>query len=107
MQVPEDIWFCQWLKDNDPNYSLVVPIGNGRWAGIFQFMFTGAIIVGQIGDKNCYDDRWCYHDTSAARKGLENWIEQRCEGEPQGWHRHPLSGRRRPDGDADQEYVAR
>lgn len=93
--------------DNDPNYSLVVPIGGGRWAGIFQFMFTGAIIIGQIGDENCYDDRWCYHNTDKARIHLMEWIEQGCSGEPQGWHRHPLSGRRRPDGDAEQEYIAR
>lgn len=27
------------------------------------------------------------------------------DGEPQGWFRHPVSGRRRPNGDASKEYV--
>jgi hypothetical protein len=29
------------------------------------------------------------------------------EGEPEGWVRHPVSGRRRPGGDPGQEYVWR
>ena len=27
------------------------------------------------------------------------------ESEPSGWHRHPATGRRRPDGDPTKEYV--
>jgi hypothetical protein len=27
------------------------------------------------------------------------------KGEPEGWFRHPMSGRRRPDGDASREYT--
>jgi hypothetical protein len=29
------------------------------------------------------------------------------DGEPEGWMRHPQSGRRRPGGDASQEYLQR
>ena len=28
-------------------------------------------------------------------------------GEPEGWMRHPTSGRRRPDGDKTKEYINR
>ena len=27
------------------------------------------------------------------------------DGEPMGWHRHPSTGRRRPEGDPEMEYV--
>lgn len=75
-----------------------------RWAGLYQFAFTGAIIAGTIYDWCGTDDRWCFCDLQAARNALQQW---NGEGEPEGWHRHPASGRRRPNGDATLEYVAR
>jgi hypothetical protein len=35
---------------------------------------------------------------------LEAW-DPALELEPCGWFRHPKSGRRRPDGDPEQEYI--
>ncbi len=32
-------------------------------------------------------------------------VEWEGEGEPTGWFRHPRTGRRRPDGDPEREYV--
>lgn len=76
------------------------------WAGVCQFAFTGAILTGRIVEYNFYEDRWCFSDVKKARSSLEEWIsERRCEGEPQGWHRHPATGRRRPDGDESKEYI--
>ena len=66
------------------------------------FAFTHAIIVGDVGDRAGYADRWCYHSLAAAAEALLLWDGH---GEPYGWHRHPPSGRRRPDGDAAMEYV--
>lgn len=79
------------------------PIPNGRYACLAPFMFTYAIIVGRMGDDACYEDRWCYHTFEAAKAALEAWDGN---GEPQGWHRHPITGRRRTDGDPTTEYVA-
>ncbi|MFL9933635.1 hypothetical protein P0D88_31565 [Paraburkholderia sp. RL18-103-BIB-C] len=49
-----------------------------------------------------YGDRWCYDTYERARLALEAW-DGGDHTEPQGWSRHPNSGRRRPDGDASKE----
>lgn len=78
-------------------------LGDGRWAGIVGFLFTHAVVVGKVGDINSYEDRWCYEGRTAAEAGLDAWDGT---GEPEGWHRHPLTGRRREHGDAETEYLA-
>mgnify|MGYP001031230436 FL=1 len=98
--VMEELRFMNFLKSND--YSHVRPIGNGRYAAIAQFMFSTAIVVGRIGNYSCYEDRWCYKTAEDAIAALEAWDGQ---GEPQGWVRHPTTGRRRPNGDAEAEYI--
>jgi hypothetical protein len=75
---------------------------NSMDACIAPFIFTHAIIADL--DTCGYGDRWCYHSYAAAKAALDAWDG---EGEPQGWHRHPDTGRRRPGGDATQEYVER
>lgn len=95
----EEISFMHWLKSEGLQHPK--PIGNERYAAIKEFMFTHAIITGQIGDRVGYDDRWCYHDLGTAKAALEAWDGT---GEPAGWHRHPASGRRR-NGDATTEYI--
>ena len=57
-------------------------------------MFTTAIAVALDGDLHSVADRWCYHTPSSAKSALDAWTG---EGEPDGWHRHPMSGRRRGD----------
>ena len=76
-------------------------LGNGRYAAISPLLFTHAIIVGRIGDVVSYDDRWCSHTDEAALSTLEAW---NGVSEPAGWHRQPLSGRRRKNGDLLVEY---
>lgn len=78
-------------------YTDLKPISDTRWAGLFKFMYTTAIIVGRFGDHNNYDDRWCYHNETDAKAALDAWDGQ-YPGEPEGWHRHPLTGRRRVNG---------
>jgi hypothetical protein len=39
---------------------------------------------------------------------IRHWIENYAfMDEPVGWFRDPLTGRRRPDGDPDKEYIER
>lgn len=77
-------------------YFSIKPIRNGEyWAGLYIFMFTTAIIVGKMGDEYSVEDRWCYHNREDAQKALDNW---NGIGEPDGWHRHPYTGRRRQNG---------
>lgn len=78
----------------DLGYTDVRPLPGERWAGLFQFMFTSAIIVGRMGDRHGYSDRWCYRDKDAALAALDAWTLTGGAGEPEGWHRHPDTGRR-------------
>lgn len=101
-ELLEELAFMMALKEmgyQDPR-----PLGDGRYAALYPFMFTWAIITGQIGDLTSYDDRWCYHTHDAAQTALNGW---NGNGEPEGWHRHPASGRRRVDGDPSTEIIAR
>jgi len=92
--MSEPLTFLQFLAEQ--GYTDIRPVRGMRWAGVKQFAFTHAIIVGQFGDCTGYDDRWCYHTAAEARAALDAWDGH---GEPSGWHRHPGSGRRRtPEG---------
>ncbi len=89
------------LPDHLKCYYNVKILSDGRFVGIYHLLYTHAIIRGQINDIFGYDDRWCY-EPGKANAALEAWDG---EGEPEGWHRHPTSGRRRPDGDTSKEYI--
>lgn len=71
---------------------------NGRLVGIMPFLFTWAIVA-DLTDVG-YEDRWCYKSLQDARSALKEW---NGDGEPEGWHRHPLSGRRIDE--SGREYV--
>lgn len=61
----------------------------GRTAGVMPFLFTWAIVSDF--DHAGYRDRWCFETLGDALGALEAWDG---EAEPEGWHRHPNSGRR-------------
>lgn len=91
-EVPADLAFLQWLKDDcgylHPKPLLARP---GHYGCIVRFMFTTGIVTGKIGDRFGYADRWCYRSVDHAKTALDAWDGT---GEPTGWHRHPDSGRR-------------
>lgn len=95
--VLKELEFMTYLKDL--GYKDCQPIGNDMYAAIMPLMFTHAIIIGKIHDVAGYEDRWCYHSYDQAKKALDAWNKI---GEPDGWHRHPGTGRRRANGD---EYI--
>jgi hypothetical protein len=78
---------------------------------IMPLLFTKAIVITLKGSSPFYDmfyaDRWCYHSFEDAERAIQGWEDPDAwpESEPQGWHRHPRTGRRRPDGDPSKEYV--
>jgi prolipoprotein diacylglyceryltransferase len=88
----DELAFMHWLTEQ--GYLEPRPINETHYAALFPFMFTHAIITGRIGEKMFYDDRWCYSSLNAAKKALEDW---NGVGEPEGWHRHPTTGRRRSE----------
>lgn len=56
---------------------------------IMPLMFTHAIIsdINSFG----YDGRWCYSSYAKAKAAFDAWDGK---GDPLGWHRHPITGRR-------------
>jgi len=102
--TPEELaWLANMAGKN--GYIAPAPMGNGRYCCIVPFAFTFGIISGRMFDDWGYADRWCFADLGKALTALFDWAGKDFEGEPQGWHRHPDSGRRRPDGDPNQEYI--
>ena len=59
--------------------------------------------IGELGSP-CLDDVWCYQapQTDLAWRAALGWDG---DGEPEGWYRHPDTGRRRPGGEASKEVV--
>jgi hypothetical protein len=86
--------YLDWLRAHG-GYRSVQLLPNGRWAGVLQFMFSHAIVCGRVGDDVGYDGRWCYDSEAEALAALEAWDGT---GEPDGWRRHPDTGRRRAKG---------
>lgn len=90
-----------YVSGNDPTHLKQMP--DGRFAWTFRFAFTSAIVVADsVWIHYGYSDRWCYETMADAVRALAEWT---TEPEPEGWHRHPNSGRRRPHGVREEEYV--
>lgn len=84
-------------------YTDYVEMANGRDACITRLLFTHAILADI--EPWGYGDRWCFDSYRAALAGLRAWVAAGGEGEPQGWRRHPDSGRRREGGDPNKETL--
>lgn len=102
-----DMLRLKWLDDYEEfstgktRFKLV---GDGSsYVAIIPFLYTTAIIFGEVEIQSGYRDRWCYEDFDRALAAFEAWDGI---GEPEGWHRHPGSGRRRPKGEPAAEYLA-
>lgn len=80
---------------------------DGTYVVAKPLMFHWTLIRGAWDDTLGYFDRWCYADRDGALAALAAFpLRPDPRYEPTGWHRHPMSGRRRPDGTSDTEIVA-
>lgn len=84
-------------------YTDYTALPSGRDACITRLGFNYAILADLAGWG--YGDRWCFNGRWLAEQALEEWTARDGEGEPEGWHRHPDTGRRRPLGDKSKEYI--
>lgn len=100
--IPQD--FLDFLLANDGGCMIEVkPLSAEVYAGISRLLYHWTLRVGMIGDQTSYFDRYCYETLEKAQHALKTWDGQ---GDPVGWHRHPSTGRRRPNGDPKLEYIA-
>lgn len=85
--------------------ALVRRVDDRRYVAVLPFLFTHAVVWGYVADfRFGYSDRWCYETAAAAVAAGSVWGGP-DDDEPDGWHRHPASGRRR---DADgNEWINR
>lgn len=51
-----------------------------------------------------YSDFYCYDSPDLALSGMMDFDPAKQK-EPEGWHRHASTGRRRPNGDRSKEYI--
>jgi hypothetical protein len=96
--------FEEWLRSPDGgDITAYKDLGDGLYAATKRLIYHWTMIVGQIGDYSGYEDRFCYATRAGAEAALLGWDGS---GEPEGWHRHPNTGRRREGGDPGKETIA-
>jgi hypothetical protein len=87
----------------DGGLSRILP--DGRELRIYPMIYNARLVVSRSVSAPEYDNAWCYATLVGAVKAMVEWNPD-TELEPEGWIRHPGSGRRRPDGDKTREYVS-
>ena len=72
------------------HYFAMKTLPDGRRCGVVRLIyhFTMHVDINEIG----YEDRYCYRTLDGALRALADWDG---EGDPEGWHRNPKTGRRR------------
>lgn len=81
----------------------VKELSDGRIACILPLIYTGAIVITTRENyQTSIEERYCYHSVKEVTQALAAW---NGTGEPEGWHRHIPSGRRRNGADPMQEYI--
>lgn len=102
-EASADAGFWAWLETKDGgSFVEVKDLGDGCYAGARHLLFHATLVIGIVGNRFTYEDRYCYANIAMAIAAMHAWDGR---GDPIGWHRHPKSGRRRPDGDASREYI--
>lgn len=97
--------FIKQITDGSPG-ATVKDLGDGTYVMSKSLLFHWTLIRGQIDDWTGYFDRWCYATRELAEKALHDFPSNPpADYEPTGWHRHPKTGRRRPEGDSAHEHV--
>jgi hypothetical protein len=78
-------------------------LADGRLAYLLEWRVGGVQLSVGLGD-GYFSNTWIY-DVEQADAGWRAALGWDGEGEPDGWYRHPQSGRRRPGGDPAKEFV--
>lgn len=90
--------------DHERGCWTVHQIDGGLVVQVAPLLFTAAVLVSRPRALT-YEDRWCYGDVDAAWAAAIAWAGPWPGSEPDGWHRHPTTGRRREHGHPDAEEV--
>jgi hypothetical protein len=91
-------------RHNGSEYLSVRLLPTGRAVFLRPWSYGGLVLnIGSLG-VSWFDDEWNFQAEQhrAAWRAALGW---NGEGDPEGWYRHPASGRRRPEGDPTKEFV--
>lgn len=77
-------------------------LDNGLEAVVWPLRWGSARLCLRAPGSRYHMNEWHYESPYAALTALEGWTGK---GDPSGWHRNPLTGRWRPEGDPTREYV--
>lgn len=110
MQAPEFLAMNEKYSPIDSRWDplrccFTVKMTDTYFIDVLPMIYTAAIVITLRSNIDFYDDRWCYSSIPEALAAAEAW-DPTVNSEPAGWHRHPVSGRRRPNGDPTLEYVS-
>ena len=96
-----------WMDDRyDPERAMFILRTVGKfYVAVMPLIYTAAVIVSRVDNNMTYLDRWCYHSIHEAIAAGDAWNGPWPDTEPEGWHRHPATGRRRENGDPSKEEV--
>lgn len=95
------------MDDEGVTSAMIKVIGEDEYVAIKPLLFHWTMIRGSLFDVNGYDDRWCYANRTLAEAALAAFpTDAGADYEPEGWHRHPRTGRRRENADPDAESFA-
>ena len=98
-------WLDPELWVEDPGAFRVKTVGRFHVDAV-PLMFIAAIVMTPIDNPHgVYVDRWCYETIGGALEAAKAWSGIWLLTEPEGWYRHPVTGRRRPNGDPSQEHI--
>lgn len=97
---PPEWWVVMYVLDPTRSIMLaetafeMIPARPGWYKAIHPLLFHHMMIIGRVDDSGCYEDRWCYDNFERAIEAFKTW-DGIAGTEPEGWHKHPLSGRTR------------
>jgi hypothetical protein len=83
----EQVDLCAEIKRS---YVAFGQLPDGRYCGLYRLLYHWTIHIGIT--EYGYDDRYCFQTASLGLQALTKWDG---EGDPDFWHKHPKSGRRR------------
>lgn len=71
-------------------YAHIRALPDGRLIGVFKLLFHWSMHVNI--DWSGYEHRYCFDTYDLAKAAFDDW---NGEGDPEGWHKHVGTGRRR------------
>ena len=75
------------------------------WVGVLRMTYGKGRLCADLNPEG-YDDSWCYDSIQGAIDPMHAWNPD-TQAEPENWMRHINTARRRPGGDAAEEYILR